>query len=62
MIENPLRNLEVFEMVTLVGLGIFLLLTLEPVSALRLVFAVILAGVLLTLIGISLFGGHRRQH
>lgn len=62
MIKNPLQNLEVFEMVTLVGLGIFLLLTLEPISELRLAFAGILAGMLLILVGVSLFGGHRRPH
>lgn len=62
MIKNPLQNLEVFEMVTLVGLGIFLLLTLEPVSELRLAFAGILAGVLLILVGVSLFSGHRHTH
>ena len=62
MIKNPLRNVEVFEMITLVGLGIFLLLTLEPLSELRLLFAGILAGVLLILVGTSVWGERHHQH
>lgn len=60
MIKNPLQNIEVFEMITLVGLGIVLLLTLEPVCELRLLFAGILAGVLLILVGTSLWGDRHR--
>jgi len=62
MIKNPLQNIEVFETITLVGLGIFLLLTLEPVNQIRVLFAGILAGVLLILVGGSVWGGRHHQH
>jgi hypothetical protein len=62
MIKNPLQNIEVFETLTLVGLGIFLLLTLEPVSQTQLFFAAILAGLLFVLVGMSLWGGRHHQH
>ena len=56
MIKNPLQNFEAFETIALVGLGVTLLLTLEPVSPTRLFLAGILAAILFVLVAASLWG------
>lgn len=62
MIKNPLQNTEPFETIALVGLGIILLVTLEPVSQTQLILAGILTGLLFVLVGLNLWEQRHGQH
>jgi hypothetical protein len=62
MRENPLHNAEQFETIAVVLLGIVILLTLEPISQIRLICAGILAGLVIVFTGVSIWHWRHDNH
>lgn len=62
MRQNPLHNAEQFETIAVVLLGIVILLTLEPISELRLICAGVLAALVIGLTGLSIWHWRRDNH
>ncbi len=62
MTHNPLNDAERLETIAVVLLGIVILLTLEPISQLRLVCAGILAALVIALTSLSFWHWRHDNH